>query len=216
MKHRVIVLGIGILLLLFHTAVVSGERIASDNKTPAKTEQQTSVARTVAEPEITVQPVSELISEGFEAAAIAPQENESATEPTAYEIPWQSINAGGDDLSSDNYQMSFSVGQTVIGYATSDNFEAGIGYWYGAGGAGGPCDCGLAGDVNHDLSTDPLDVSFLVSKVFQSLDALHDYTATCSYPNGDVNCDSSADPLDVSFLVNKVFLSLDALCERCP
>ncbi len=77
------------------------------------------------------------------------------------------------------------------------------------------CVCGLKGDVNHDGSTDPLDVSYLVNKVFLSQDALHDYTGTCTYPNGDVNCDSSTDPLDVSFLVNKVFLSQDALCDRC-
>jgi hypothetical protein len=146
---------------------------------------------------------------------VGPSSTESTLEPTAYEIPWQSINAGGDDLSSDNYRMMFSVGQSVIGYATSDNYETGIGYWYGAGG-GGPCDCGLSGDVNNDGSADPLDVSYLVNKVFLSQDELHDYTATCSYPNGDVNCDSSADPLDVSYLVNKVFLSQDELCQRCP
>ncbi|MFC1476146.1 hypothetical protein ACFLQW_04000 [Candidatus Zixiibacteriota bacterium] len=141
---------------------------------------------------------------------------ESTLEATDYEIPWQSINAGGDDLSSTNYRMLFSVGQSVIGHATSDNYEAGIGYWYGAGG-GRPCNCGMAGDVNNDISTDPLDVSFLVNKVYLSLDALYDYAASgCPYPNGDVNCDSSTDPLDVSFLVNKVYLSLDALCERCP
>jgi hypothetical protein len=79
-----------------------------------------------------------------------------------------------------------------------------------------PCDCGTNGDVNHDVSTDPLDVSYLVNKVFLDQDALHDYTATCPYPNGDVNCDSSTDPLDVSYLVNKVFLDQDALCARCP
>ncbi|MFC1475721.1 hypothetical protein ACFLQW_01810 [Candidatus Zixiibacteriota bacterium] len=215
MKQRVIVLGIGILLLLFLTAVVSGERIASDNKTPAKVERQTAVDQTVTAPDHGIRPASETAVETFQATAIALEENESTAEPTAYEIPWQSINAGGDDLSSTNYRMLFSVGQSVIGYATSDNYEAGIGYWYGAGGGGG-CECGVAGDVNHDLSTDPLDVSFLVNKVYLSLDALYDYTATCPYPNGDVNCDSSTDPLDVSYLVNKVYLSLDALCTRCP
>jgi hypothetical protein len=81
---------------------------------------------------------------------------------------------------------------------------------------GSDCDCGGPGDVNNDGSTDPLDVSYLVNKVYLGQDALHDYTATCPYPNGDVNCDSSTDPLDVSYLVNKVYLSQDALCDRCP
>ncbi len=220
MKHRVIVLGIGILLLLFLTAVVSGERITSDNRTPAKVEQQTTadqvsetlVHEDVHQPQITGTHANEDV---HQPQVVAPATVESTMEPTAYEIPWQSINAGGDDLSSTNYRMLFSVGQSVIGYATSDNYEAGIGYWYGAGG-GGDCECGLAGDVNNDLSTDPLDVSYLVNKVYLGLDALHDYTATCPYPNGDVNCDSSPDPLDVSYLVNKVYLGLDALCTRCP
>jgi len=78
------------------------------------------------------------------------------------------------------------------------------------------CYCGGPGDVNNDGSTDPLDVSYLVNKVYLGQDALHDYTATCPYPNGDVNCDDSADPLDVSYLVNKVYLGQDALCDRCP
>ncbi|MFC1475762.1 hypothetical protein ACFLQW_02015 [Candidatus Zixiibacteriota bacterium] len=80
----------------------------------------------------------------------------------------------------------------------------------------GGCDCGIKGDVNFDASTDPLDVSYIVNAVYLSLDAMHDYTATCPYPNGDVNCDDSTDPLDVSYLVNAVYLSLDAMCDRCP
>ncbi len=234
MKRTICTIGIGILLLFVLTAMVSGKRVVTDNKTPAKQNVETTPA--VASSRIStyesVTPVHEDVHQP-QATGVLINENEppliegavgeinvpaaaSAMEPGAYDIPWQSINAGGDDLSSDNYQMSFSVGQSVIGHATSENYEAGIGYWYGAGGNGGPCDCGLSGDVNHDASTDPLDVSYLVNKVFLSQDALYDYTATCSYPNGDVNCDGSADPLDVSYLVNKVFLSQDALCDRCP
>ncbi|MFC1475754.1 hypothetical protein ACFLQW_01975 [Candidatus Zixiibacteriota bacterium] len=138
--------------------------------------------------------------------------------PPEYEIPWMSINGGGDDESSAGYQVMYSVAQSAAGHGTSAAYEVGIGYWYGAdyGGGGGECDCGATGDVNGDTSTDPLDVSYLVNKVYLGQDALHDYTATCTYPNGDVNCDASTDPLDVSYLVNKVYLGQDALCERCP
>jgi hypothetical protein len=191
----------------------------SEKKQPAaaKIEKQTSNNQSAETPAKTIEPAGVSTFDAVTIVEVSPVTDESTLEPAAYEIPWQSINAGGDDLSSDNYQMMSSVGQSVIGYATSDNYEAGIGYWYGVGGdGGGPCDCGTSGDVNHDASTDPLDVSYLVNKVFLSQDALYDYTATCSYPNGDVNCDGSADPLDVSYLVNKVFLSQDALCERCP
>ncbi len=85
------------------------------------------------------------------------------------------------------------------------------------------CECGLAGDVNGDNSVDPLDVSYIVNKVYLGLDALWDYNglSACPAPNGDVNDDCSTDPLDVSYMVNKVYLGLDALhpdrCDQtCP
>ncbi len=215
MKRTILAIAVGILLLFVLTAVVSGRRVVTDDKKPAKAEQQATESETPNTPvHVEVPAISG--EDVHQPQVAAPSTEESTLEPADYDIPWQSINAGGDDLSSDNYRMMFSVGQSVIGHATSDNYEAGIGYWYGAGGDGGPCDCGLAGDVNHDASADPLDVSYLVNKVYLSQDALHDYTATCPYPNGDVNCDDSTDPLDVSYLVNKVYLSQDALCERCP
>ncbi len=76
------------------------------------------------------------------------------------------------------------------------------------------CDCLLKGDVNNDESTDPLDVTYLVSYVYLSQDALAE-RPDCPYPKGDVNCDESADPLDVTYLVNYVYLSQDALCDGC-
>ncbi len=146
---------------------------------------------------------------------------QSPDEPTAYDIPWMSINGGGGDVSSTNYRLMHSVGQSAIGYTSSTNYSAGIGYWYGVGGTTG-CDCGdqlgtdpnAVGDINCDGNTDPLDVQFLVNFVFKSLDARCP-KAACSYATGDVNCDSGVDPLDVQFLVNFVFKSLDALCDPC-
>ncbi len=76
------------------------------------------------------------------------------------------------------------------------------------------CDCGIKGDVNDDMSTDPLDVTYLVNYVYLSLDALTE-RPDCPYPKGDMNCDDSADPLDVTYLVNYVYLSQDALCDGC-
>lgn len=78
------------------------------------------------------------------------------------------------------------------------------------------CYCGLKGDVNHDLYTDPLDLTLLVAKVYQSQDDLYDYTATCPWENGDVNCSGGApSPTDISYLVAYVYKSQDFLCERC-
>jgi hypothetical protein len=77
------------------------------------------------------------------------------------------------------------------------------------------CDCGLKGDVNHDLGTTPLDVQFLVKYVYKSQDALYLYPS-CPWGKGDVNCDGGTTPLDVQFLVKYVYKSQDALCVQCP
>gem|GEM_PF-2876592 len=82
------------------------------------------------------------------------------------------------------------------------------------------CDCGTPGDVNHDGGLpNPLDVTFLVSKVYKGQDMLYDYYGLygCPFANGDVDgSGGTANPLDVTFLVKKVYKSQDALCvDRC-
>jgi hypothetical protein len=82
------------------------------------------------------------------------------------------------------------------------------------------CNCGVPGDVDGsgDMPT-PLDVVFLVQKVYRSQDALYDYhgLGDCPFENGDVNGDGGTPtPLDVTFLVQKVYKDLDGLCvDRC-
>jgi hypothetical protein len=82
------------------------------------------------------------------------------------------------------------------------------------------CDCGGPGDVNHDGGAPtPLDVTFLVQRVYKGQDALYDYhgLSGCPFENGDVDGSGGAPtPLDVTFLVTKVYKSQDALCvDRC-
>jgi len=82
------------------------------------------------------------------------------------------------------------------------------------------CYCGEPGDVdNSGGPPTPLDVTYLVQKVYKSQDALYDYYGLhqCPYRNGDVYGDGGdATPLDVAFLVQKVYKSQDALCQdRC-
>ncbi len=36
---------------------------------------------------------------------------------------------GGDNISSANYAVNFTVGQTVVGASSSANYEACLGYW---------------------------------------------------------------------------------------
>ena len=51
-----------------------------------------------------------------------------------------------------------SVRQSAIGYAASDNYQAGIGYWYGMG-AHLDCDCGVGGDVTGNGALNPQEVT---------------------------------------------------------
>lgn len=53
-----------------------------------------------------------------------------------YRLDWFTpLTSSGDSASSTNYAGNFSVGQSVIGYASSPGYTAGLGYWSGAGGS---------------------------------------------------------------------------------
>jgi hypothetical protein len=41
---------------------------------------------------------------------------------------------GGGPVNSAHYAANFTVGQSVIGAADSDNYAIGLGYWYGTAG----------------------------------------------------------------------------------
>jgi hypothetical protein len=50
-----------------------------------------------------------------------------------YRLDWLTplTGGGGGPASSEHYAVNFTVGQTVIGASTSENYGAGLGYWYG-------------------------------------------------------------------------------------
>ena len=56
-----------------------------------------------------------------------------AMESTNYKLDWfvPLTGGGGGPSSSTNYEVDFTVGQTAIGAADSDNYAIGQGYWYG-------------------------------------------------------------------------------------
>src|SRR4030067_2961889 len=61
---------------------------------------------------------------------------EQPSAPAAFQIPWSSINGGGEvSMSSTNYKAKTTTGQSVIGESQSTNYQMGIGFWYGAGGS---------------------------------------------------------------------------------
>ena len=220
MKYKMAMLGTGILLLFTLTVVVSGERVVSSSKTPAEVEQKEPVGQAPRAPDNVVKPTPRNDVRGREvstyesqeaATAIEPLSMESAADAADYDIPWQSINAGGGDLQSASYQVSSSVGQSVIGYATSDNYQAGIGYWYGTAAPSG-CDCGAWGDVNNDGQINPQDVTFMVQFVYFQND-IRIQPPNCPLEAGDVaGCDGQVNPQDVTFYVQYVYFQNDMFC----
>jgi hypothetical protein len=58
-----------------------------------------------------------------------------AMSSTHFRLDWFApLTSSGDPASSTHYTGNFSVGQAVIGYASSTGYTAGLGYWYGAAG----------------------------------------------------------------------------------
>lgn len=56
-----------------------------------------------------------------------------AMSSTNYRLDWFTPMTGsGGPTNSANYAVNFTVGQTVIGSASSTNYGVGLGYWYGA------------------------------------------------------------------------------------
>ncbi len=57
------------------------------------------------------------------------------------------------------------------------------------------------GDVNCDGSIDPLDVTYLINRVYKGWDVL------CSDALGDLDCSGGLNPLDATYIVNYVYKS---------
>ena len=120
-----------------------------------------------------------------------------------YQIDWYVIGSGGGHSESANYQVNGTIGQPIVGIASSDNYTIEAGFWVG-GGIIGPQDFAyLAGDANMsneyvDIGN-PLtgpwrvggDVTFLVN-YFDITSGnqpclMHNPTNTDDYPGGPVN-----------------------------
>jgi hypothetical protein len=88
---------------------------------------------------------------------------EQPSAPAAFQIPWSSINGGGDvSMSSANYKAKVTTGQSVIGESQSTNFQMGIGFWYGASSA---C-LAKPGDANASGTYTLGDVISIVNYIF--------------------------------------------------
>ena len=57
-----------------------------------------------------------------------------AMSSTNYRLDWFTplTSGGGGAASSTNYAVNLTIGQAAIGGSSSANYQAGLGYWYGA------------------------------------------------------------------------------------
>jgi hypothetical protein len=137
-----------------------------------------------------------------------------STAAAAYQIPWKSVNGGGNPGTSASYMLNASVGQSTIGYATSTSYEAGIGYWYGADASPGPlCDCPYQSDFDEDGFLTALDLSAMIDILFAGDPDVQD--PDCPYPRADFDCDGFSTALDLSGLIDHLFASGPGPCDPC-
>ncbi|MBD3299410.1 MAG: hypothetical protein GF341_12190 [candidate division Zixibacteria bacterium] len=135
------------------------------------------------------------------------------TNAANYEIPWSSINGGGAPSSSTNYSVNASVGQSAIGFATSTNYEAGIGYWYGAEATGGGCSCPFQCDFNEDLVLDAVDLNEEINALF--FNGPNPQDPGCPTTRADFNNDGFPDATDLNSLIEHLFFNGPPPVDPC-
>lgn len=138
-----------------------------------------------------------------------------------YVIDWYSINAGGIvGAQSANYLMGASVAQPIAGTAMSDDYQMGIGFWYGAIAGTGTCACDCHADpVCDGVISNVQDVVGTIGVAFRGASAIPDPNGACPFETTDMNCDGFTSVVDVVKVVNVAFRGANAsteYCDPCP
>ena len=140
------------------------------------------------------------------AEELTPKSQESAA--PNYDLSWFSINGGGESYgSSTNYQLGYSVGQSVAGEGSSASYNLGIGFWYGTY----TLCTAIPGDVNGSSAITIGDIVHLVNYIFDKdrLPCLGSDPGNCWTPDpfcrGDVNQSTTITIGDIIHLVNYTF-----------
>jgi hypothetical protein len=63
--------------------------------------------------------------------------NALAMSSTNFRLDWFTplTGGGGGPISSTNFKINYTLGQTAIGASSSTNYKVGLGFWYGVDGA---------------------------------------------------------------------------------
>ena len=202
MKHRILMIGGGVLLVLLTAGVALPGKVKQAGEKAAKI-AATDRTKAIEQKTVTLPP----------ATADSPRPIGQAQLPVAttsrsatYEIKWQSINGGGGNIKSMNYEMQSSIGQSATGYATSANYQLGAGYWYGVGG-NTQCSCPSQGDIAERPSgngvIDVFDVIEIIGIAFSGSPDIQD--PQCPKTRGDVDNNGVTDVFDVIYLIATAF-----------
>ncbi len=122
------------------------------------------------------------------------------------QINWDVIASGGGTMSSANFVLDGTIGQTVAGPSSSASFVLNSGFWQNFG-TGAEY---LCGDVDDNGRVDITDAVFIVNYIFAG-GATPDPIAS-----GDVDCNARVDITDAVYLVNFIFAGGTAPCASCP
>lgn len=142
-------------------------------------------------------------------AGPAPSASRSAA---TYQIPWQSINAGGAPGASANYQINASVGQSAIGFSTSASYQHGAGYWYGGAGATS-CACPFQADLDGSNTINATDLTIVINVIFFGGADIMD--PGCPVTRSDFNNNGTVNAVDLTLLINHVFFGEPGPCDPC-
>jgi hypothetical protein len=141
-------------------------------------------------------------------AQLEPQTPKSQPAAPNYDLSWFSINGGGTHSgTSTNYELGYSIGQSVAGEGNSTNYSLGIGFWYGAG-----TNCiAIPADANNSGGITLGDIVHLVNYAFDKdkLPCLGLDPGNCWEPvpicRADVNGSGGFSLGDIVHLVNYIF-----------
>jgi hypothetical protein len=137
-----------------------------------------------------------------------------------YQIDWYVVASGGGEMSSANYSINGTAGQSIVGTSSSSGYIIESGFWVGAGGVSGGCDY-VVGDANGSGGYNGLDVTYGVN--FFKFGTPVPQCPECPpcngwYYCGDVNASCNYNGLDITYGVNyfKYGSPGPAPCGDCP
>jgi hypothetical protein len=207
------ILALGLVLILSMAAWAAKKERASSpaERSATKTPSQQAVTAKKS-PSPPAQTTIKFEEPGLDHALLEQPATQQPSAAAAFQIPCQSVNGGGGPMSSANYSVNSSAGQSTIGFSSSASYQAGIGYWYGVSAATG-CSCPFQCDYDTDGLLTALDLGSLIDVLFAGKPEETD--PNCSTSRGDFDCDGFPTALDLGGLIDHLYAGGAGPCDPC-